>query len=220
MRLSPRPRSGPERARSRTHATRFHTEKRSTGSAIAAGLERNSSTSSRGLKSSAFYVELPGCAPCSVTTSWPRSRTARAAPLSRENWRQAVTALAVMIREWWLADQGRSAVVGGRPDQRAALRRLNGEPVRVCAGVPPVASRLAPELRECGSYSAKYGPPIAFDLGKRESVVGSARTASAGCAVSWGNVALRVSGQGLCVRSGRPQRSSTMKQPVRKARRT
>jgi hypothetical protein len=70
----------------------------------------------------------------------------------------------------------------------AALRRLTGEPVSACVGVPLVASRLALELRVCGSYSAKYGPPIALELGKRETVVGGARTASVKCTASWGNV--------------------------------
>jgi hypothetical protein len=37
----------------------------------------------------------------------------------------------------------------------AALRRLGGEPVNACGGVQLVASRLGPELRVCGSYSAK-----------------------------------------------------------------
>ncbi len=73
----------------------------------------------------------------------------------------------------------------------AALRRLSGEPFRACGGVRPVASRLGPELWECGSDSAKYGPPIALELGKRETVVGSARTVSVRCAVSWENVIVR-----------------------------
>ena len=52
---------------------------------------------------------------------------------------------------------------------------------------PPRSPQMARELGKCGSYSATYGPPIALDLGKRESIVGSARTASVGCGVSWGN---------------------------------
>jgi hypothetical protein len=35
----------------------------------------------------------------------------------------------------------------------------SGESVRVCGGVRLVASRSGPELRVCGSDSAKYGPP-------------------------------------------------------------
>jgi len=54
------------------------------------------------------------------------------------------------------------------------------------------ALQLAPELRVCGSYSAKYGPPIGPDLGKRESIVGSARTVSVGCVLSGGNVVICV----------------------------
>jgi len=70
----------------------------------------------------------------------------------------------------------------------AAPRRMaDGESVRVCVGVPLAASRLGPELRVCGSDSANYGPPIAPDLGKRETVVGSARTNAAEFVVSWGN---------------------------------
>jgi hypothetical protein len=42
----------------------------------------------------------------------------------------------------------------------AALQRTIGdESVRVCVVVRLLASRLGPELRVCGSYSAKYDPP-------------------------------------------------------------
>ena len=51
-------------------------------------------------------------------------------------------------------------------------------------------SQMAPELGKRGSYSATYGPPTAPDQGKRESIVGSARTVSVSGAVSWRNVFL------------------------------
>ena len=71
---------------------------------------------------------------------------------------------------WWIGSAG-----------RRYGRRSAAIPVRVCVGGRLVASRFAPELRVCGSDSAKYGPPIALDLGKREMVVGRARTTSVGC---------------------------------------
>lgn len=55
----------------------------------------------------------------------------------------------------------------------------------------PQRPRMDPEQGKCGSYSATYGPRIAVELGKRETVVGSARTASIRCAVSWENVIVR-----------------------------
>jgi hypothetical protein len=114
------------------------------------------------------------------------------APLSEEN-QQAVTALTVMIDQWWSGNQGRSAGTDvDRISGAALLRTTDRELVRVCVGVLPIGSRLALELRVCGSDSAKHGPPIAPDLGKRETVVGSVRTTSVICAVSWGNVFSRI----------------------------
>jgi hypothetical protein len=88
--------------------------------------------------------------------------------MSAENRQQAVAALTVMIHQWWSGNQGRSAGADDGSISVAALRRLSGEPVRACGGVRPVALRSAPELRERGSDSAKYGPPTAPELGKRE----------------------------------------------------
>lgn len=85
----------------------------------------------------------------------------------------------------------------GGPQRRCrcgtgAAAGASGEWVRVCVYGWPVASQSGPELRLCGSHSANYVSAQARDLGKRESIVGSARDFRGRCAVSSGNVALRV----------------------------
>ena len=65
-------------------------------------------------------------------------RKPRTAPLSAEGRRRAVTALAVMIHQWWSGGQGRSAKTVRGSDPSAAPRRMAiSELVRVGVGVRP-----------------------------------------------------------------------------------
>lgn len=80
----------------------------------------------------------------------------RTVPISREDYQQAVTALAAMIQQWWQYNERcaeQSSALSPEPTQpdpgNTRLRRL-----RRYVAARPQQSHLDPELLECGSDSA------------------------------------------------------------------
>jgi hypothetical protein len=86
----------------------------------------------------------------------------------------------IIIYQRWSGGRAAAPVLFADRIRRTTLRRVSiGELLRVGVGVRLSASRSGPEPCECGSGCATSGPPIAHELGKRETGCGGARTALA-----------------------------------------
>jgi hypothetical protein len=93
----------------------------------------------------------------------------------------------------WEQTGSSTSLSAARNGAKRASTALNGLASLQASG-EVAGQRLVerPFTPERSLVRSQYRPPIALDLGKRETVVGSARTVSVRCAVSWVNVIVRV----------------------------